>query len=293
MLKLETLNELTLKVTCDGQGRLYTKKGAWIGGEYYGNQAPFRFEKALLGPGNNAVQAIGRQLMRRFTGENLELAIVNYQGQSITYFADLGQHVTVIKLAQGQVLSVESENILAFTDDCDYKVRFIGCGVISQKGLATSTLSAKGPNAQAAILTDGNPIVLSNMQNGAILRADPDAAVCWMTQGVYDPAIKFDFNLKTLIPGQTSGETYQFEYSRPSVVVIQPSERTSGIDIGMDGKGGKPTRQDNHVFRQDGNQMFNNMGGNNGMGNNGMGGQQGGLGGLGGLGSVLGGIINS
>ena len=59
MLKLETLNELTLKVTCDGQGRLYTKKGAWIGGEYYGNQAPFRFEKALLGPGNNAVQAIG------------------------------------------------------------------------------------------------------------------------------------------------------------------------------------------------------------------------------------------
>lgn len=288
MLKLETLNELTLKVTCDGQGELHTKKGAWIGGEYYGNQAPFRFEKEMLGPGKNAVQAIGRQLMRRFTGENLELAKVKYQGQSITYFADMGKHVTVIKLGQGQVLSVESENILAFCD-CDYRVRFIGVGVVSQKGLATSTLTAMGPNAQVAILTDGNPIVLSNMQNGSVLRADPDAAVCWMTQGVYDPAMKFDFNLKTLIPGQTSGETYQFEYSRPSVVVLQPSERTSGIDIGMDGQGGQPVRQDNNLFRQDGNQMFNNM--NMGNNNGGFGGnnQQGGLGGLG---SILGGIIS-
>ena len=282
MLKLETLNELTLKVTCDGQGVLHTKKGAWIGGEYYGNNAPFQFEKELLGPGNNMVQAIGRQLMRRFTGENLELAKVSYRGQSITYFADAGNHVTVINLNQGQTLSVESENILAFTDDCDYKVRFIGVGVVSQKGLATSTLTAKGPNAQVAILTDGNPIVLSNMQNGATLRADPDAAVCWMTQGISDPAIKFDFNLKMLIPGGTSGETYQFEYAKPTVVVIQPSERTSGIDIGMDGKGGKATRQDNHLFRQDGNQMFNGMGGNN---NNG--------GGLGGLGNMLGNILNS
>lgn len=285
MLKLETLNELTLKVTCDGQGRLHTKKGAWIGGEYYGSQAPFRFEKELLGPGNNVAQAIGRQLMRRFTGENLELALVTYQGQSITYFADLGQHVTVINLGQGQVLSVESENLLAFTDDCDYSVRFIGCGVVSQKGLATSTLSAKGPNAQVAILTDGNPIVLSNMQNGSILRADSDAAVCWLTQGVYDPALKFDFNLKTLIPGQTSGETYQFEYSRPSLVVIQPSERTSGIDIGMDGKGGKPVRQENNLFRQGGNQMVQNLGQVMGSPNGGNG--------LGGLGGILGGMLNS
>lgn len=31
--------------------------------------------------------------------------------------------------------SVESENILAFSQDCDYSVRFIGVGVLSQKGL--------------------------------------------------------------------------------------------------------------------------------------------------------------
>jgi uncharacterized protein (AIM24 family) len=287
MLKLETLNELTLKVTCDGNGTLFTKKGAWIGGEYYG-QTPFRFEKVLLGPQSNLAQAAVQHVMRRFTGENLELAKVSYGGQCITYFADLGQHVTVLNLSQGQVLSVESENLLAFTDTCDYSVRFIGVGVVSQKGLATSTLKGMGPNAQVAILTDGNPIVLSNMQNGSVLRADPDAAVCWLTNGVYDPQIKFDFNLKTLIPGQTSGETYQFEFARPTAVVIQHSERTSGIDIGMDGSGGKPTKQDNHIFRQDGNQMFNNLGN---MGN-GSGGNSG-LGGLGNLGGIIGGIMNS
>ena len=94
--------------------------------------------------------------------------------------------------------------------------------------------------------------------------------------------------LFTLI-GQASGESYMFEFKNQAVVVIQPNERTSGIDIGMDGKGGKPTRQDNNLFRQDGNQMFNNM--NMGNNNGGFGGnnQQGGLGGLG---SILGGIIS-
>lgn len=62
-----------------------------------------------------------------------------------------------ISWAQGETISVESENILAFTQDCDYSVRFIGVGVLSQKGLATSTLTARGrkhmlPYCQTATL---------------------------------------------------------------------------------------------------------------------------------------------
>lgn len=233
----------------------------------------------LLGPQGNPLQAALGQLGRRFTGENLPLMKVKSSGQNITYYANEAQHVTVLNLQPGQRLSVESENILAFTDNIKYGVRFLAQGVISQKGLATSTLEATGPNAQVAVLTDGNPIVLSNMQNGATLTADPDAAVCWMGS---DPGFKLDLSWKNLI-GQASGESYMFEFKNQAVVIIQPNERTSGIDIGMDGKGGKPTRQDNHLFRQDGNQMFNGMGGNN----------NGGGGGLGGLGSMLGNILNS
>lgn len=279
MLKLETLNELTLKVTCDGNGSdiLHTKTGSWIGGENYGQMA-FRFDKELLGPGGNPLQAAMGQVFRRFTGENMPLTKVIYQGQSITYFANESQHVTVINLQPNQTLSVESESLLAFTDSCKYGIRFMAQGVISQKGLATSTLTGVGPGAQVAILTDGNPVVLSNMQNGSTLFADPDSAVCWTC----DPSIKFQLSWKNLI-GQANGESYLFAYDKPGFVVLQPNERTSGIDIGMDGKGGKPTRQDNNLFRQGGNQMFNGMGGNNG----------GAGGGLGGLGNMLGNILNS
>jgi uncharacterized protein (AIM24 family) len=234
----------------------------------------------LLGPQGNPLQAALGQLGRRFTGENLPLMKVKSSGQNITYYANLAQHVTVLNLQPGQRLSVESENILAFTDNIKYGVRFLAQGVISQKGLATSTLEATGPNAQVAVLTDGNPIVLSNMQNGATLTADPDAAVCWMGA---DPGFKLDLSWKNLI-GQASGESYMFEFKNQAVVIIQPNERQSGIDIGMDGKGGKPTRQDNNLFRQDGNQMFNGLGGGN---------NNGGGGGLGGLGSMLGNILNS
>ena len=44
MYKLETLNELTLKATCDGSGVLFTKAGAFISGECYGAKN-YQFEK--------------------------------------------------------------------------------------------------------------------------------------------------------------------------------------------------------------------------------------------------------
>ena len=280
MLRLETLNELTLKVTCDGNGRdeLFTKTGAWVGGENYGDKN-FKFDKVLLGPQGNALQAAVGQIARRFTGENMPLTKVTYNGQSVTYFANEAQHVTVINLQPNQRLSVESENLLAFTSSCKYGIRFMAQGVVSQKGLATSTLTGPG---SVAILTDGNPVVMTNMQNGATLFADPDAAVCWTV----DPAIKFDLSWKNLI-GQASGESYLFAFNQPGFVVLQPNERTSGIDIGMDGKGGKATRQDNHLFRQDGNQGLNAVGGMFGGNNGGNGG------GLGGVLGGLGGIFNS
>ena len=218
---------------------------------------------------------------------------VTSRGQNITYYANEQQHVVVLNLQRGQTLSVESENLLAFTENVKYGVRFLAQGIVSQKGLATSTLTGTGPNAQVAILTDGNPVVLSNMQNGAILTADPDAIVAWMGS---DPQFELDLSWKMLLGANgRSGESYMFKWTQGAAVIIQPSERKSGIDIGMDGKGGKPTTQDNNLFRQDGNQMLNQIGNAFGGQNNGghNGNNNGGLGGLGGLGNILGGIINN
>ena len=285
MLKLETVNELTLKVTSQGGGDvLFTKAGAFIAGECYG-QKNYAFEKALLGPQGNPLQAALGQLGRRFTGENLPLMKVTMRGDSITYYANEEQHVVVYHLNQGETISVESENILAFTQDCKYGIRFLAQGVISQKGLATSTLTGMGPNAYVAVLVEGNPIVLSNMQNGSTLEVDPDSVVCWIGA---DPGFKLDLSWKNLI-GQASGETYMFEWGqgRAATVIIQPKERTSGLDVSMDGKrtGGKPTKQQGVSMGQSMNDMGSMLGG---LGNMLGGGGNNGGGGLGGLGGMLG-----
>ena len=234
MLKFETINELTLKVTCTGNDVLFTKAGAFIAGNNYGNKN-YKFEKVLLGPQNNIGQALLGQIARRVTGENFPLMKVNLNGDSVTYYASYGQHVVIYHLEHGETISVESENILAFTQDCDYSVRFIGVGILSQKGLATSTLTARGSNAYVAVLSDGNPIVLSNVTSGDTISVDPDAVICWIGNGHCDPQVKADVSWKTFI-GQASGESYQFEWPGNAgvTVIIQPSERNGGIRVSMD-----------------------------------------------------------
>ncbi len=236
MITFETVNELTLKVTNTGNDVLFTKAGAFIAGQSNGGKN-YRFEKVLLGPQKGVLQAALGSLARRAAGENLPLMKVIMTGDSETYYANYGQHIVAYKLDQGEVVSIESENILAFTQDCEYSVRFLGCGVISQKGLATSTLTGRGPNAYVAILSDGNPIVLSNVQSHSVISVDPDAIICWMgnESNNSDPQIKVDVNWKTFI-GQASGESYAFEWgaNQPVTVVIQPSERTGGIKVAVD-----------------------------------------------------------
>lgn len=234
MIKFETVNELTLKVTCTGSDVLFTRAGAFIAGDNSGGKN-YKFEKVLLGPQNNLGQALLGSLARRATGENLPLMKVLLNGDSVTYYANYGQHVVIYHLEMGETISVESENILAFTQDCDYRVRFIGVGILSQKGLATSTLTAKGKNAYVAVLSDGNPIVLSNVNTNNTISVDPDAVICWVGNGHCDPRVTTDVSWKTFI-GQTSGESYQFEWSggQGVTVIIQPSERKSGIHIGID-----------------------------------------------------------
>ena len=234
MLTFETINELTLKVTCTGNDVLIAKAGAFIAGETAGEKN-YKFEKLLLGPQNNLGQALLGSITRRITGENLPLMKVMLNGDSVTYYANCGQHIVIYHLQQGETISVESENILAFTQDCDYSVRFVGVGVLSQKGLATSTLTARGNNAYVAVLSDGNPIVLSNVTSNGTISVDPDAVICWIGNGHCDPHITADVSWKTFI-GQTSGESYQFEWSGNSnvTVILQPSERRSGLNLSVD-----------------------------------------------------------
>lgn len=212
MAYFETVNELTLKVTFDNGERIHSKAGAMIG-----FQGSLNFDKELLGPGSSGGNAFLGQITRRLTGENLPLMLVTPQGRAVGYFANRAQHVIVLDLKHGERVSVESENILAFTESCQYSVRFMGAGIISQKGMFTSTIIGPG---QCALLCDGNPIALT-----APCSVDPDAFVFYV--GQEDPQFRTQLTWKNFI-GQASGESYFLEFSDPrTTVIVQPNERVS------------------------------------------------------------------
>ena len=134
MLTLETVNELTLKVTCSGSGVLIAKAGSFIAGDSPGGKN-YKFEKLLLGPQNNFAQAAFGSLVRRITGENIPLMKVMMNGDSVTYYANNSQHVVIYKLSPGEVISVESENLLAFTQECSMKCALSAAASSPRKGL--------------------------------------------------------------------------------------------------------------------------------------------------------------
>lgn len=261
MFRLEVVNQLTCMATCeDGEGALFTKAGAMIA-----YQGKCKFKKVLLGPEGNALKAITNQIGRRMTGENMPLMEVKSKGKTVSYYANLGQNIAVVDLNPGEELKVESENLLAFTDGCGYSFKFLAQGVISQKGLFTSVLKGEKPGAQAAVICDGNPVILPTP-----CYADPDALVAWIGS---DPEIHLDVGWKNFI-GQSSGESYSFKFNQPGgQVLLQPFERQSGIHIGIDDKRYTPSNPNTAYSGRPqgtGNNIYNNQyGPNNGYGNNG------------------------
>lgn len=212
----------------EGNGRFYAKKGAMVA--FKGN---FKFEKMLLGPdnGGGVMGSLLGMAKRKLTGENIELMTVD--GSGAIYLAQNAYHVSIFTLESGDSLSVESENLLAFPSELQYDVRFIGSGVLSQKGLATTVLrNRSNQTQQVAVITDGNPLMLESP-----CVVDPDAVVAWTSNlnGGGDPSVALNnFNWKTVI-GQTSGESYQFQFNQPNqMILVQPSERLSGLKIGID-----------------------------------------------------------
>ena len=206
-LKFELEGELTCKVTGDGKG--VAKKGVLVA--YQGN---YKFEKMLVGPNNggSALNGIFNQVVRKLTGENIPLMTV--EGSGTIYLAENAAHITVINLDNDEVC-VESENLLAFEEQLKYDVRFVGVGMLSQKGMITSVLKGTG---KVIIKSDGNPIVIESP-----CCVDPNAVVAWT--GSRDPGIKVDATWKTFL-GQTSGESYQLDFNFPgSTVIVQPAER--------------------------------------------------------------------
>lgn len=186
-------------------GALRARHGSMVA---YQGQVDFRHEGMTFdGAG------IKKMLKKAVTGEGLDLMQVTGNGE--VFFADMGADVHIIDL-EGDTLSINGMNILAFSDTLDWDIQLIRSAGIVAGGLFNTIVSGTG---QVAVTSQGTPVVLD--VGSAPTFADPDAVVCWSAGLQVAPQVSTSF--QSMI-GRDGGEGMQLGFSGQGFVMVQPSE---------------------------------------------------------------------
>jgi uncharacterized protein (AIM24 family) len=192
-------NKRLLDITLDGT--VMVKAGSMVG---YTGEVTFTgkssAEGGLTGFIKEAVSSEGTPVMEA-------------EGQGHLYVAEQGKKVQILDLDDGESISVNGTDVLAFESTIDYEINTIGSvSEAAAGGLTNVYLTGPG---QVAISTHGDPLVLKPP-----VTTDPDATVAWSSN--LSPSIGTN---KAIEIGQTSGETIQMDFTgSDGFVVIQPYE---------------------------------------------------------------------
>ena len=198
----ELQSEKMLGVSVDGT--IMTKAGSMVG--YTGNVS---FTRKSAG-------GVSGFLKQRATGEKSPM--MEASGTGKLFLADQGKRVQILDLDEGEDISVNGNDILAFEDSVDWSLKTIdSIAGASAGGLFNIYLSGPG---HVAVTTHGHPLVVPTPAN-----TDPAATVAWSAN--VSPSIDTDLNVRSFL-GRKSGESYQLEFSREGgFVIIQPFEERS------------------------------------------------------------------
>jgi uncharacterized protein (AIM24 family) len=157
---------------------------------------------------------ISRMIRSWATGEGVPLMICTGQGE--LYLADYGKDVVVMQL-QGEALSVNGKNILAFDSTLQWNIeRVQGVSMLSGMGMFNVVLRGQG---WVALTSKGTPIVLDTREAETFV--DTDALVAF-TEGLRIKPRR-TARLGGLL-GRGTGEAFQLGFSGQGFVVVQPSE---------------------------------------------------------------------
>jgi len=139
--------------------------------------------------------------------------IMEAEGHGHLYIAEQSKKVQVLSLDEGESISVNGNDVLAFESSVEYEINTVSSiSGMAAGGLTNVYLSGPG---EVAISTHGDPLVITPP-----VYTDPDATVAWSAN--LSPS--FEMNKKLEI-GQTSGESIQMEFTgSDGFVVIQPYE---------------------------------------------------------------------
>jgi uncharacterized protein (AIM24 family) len=190
-------------------------KGAMVA---YQGQVRFEHERA---------GSVGRLLKKMVTSEDMPLMRVSGQGD--VFFAHEAGYVYLVELA-GDGISVNGRNLLAFDASLQWDInRVKGAGIMAG-GLFNTTVSGTGA---VALCTVGHPVVLDCSQQPTYV--DVQACVAWSANLV--PSVVSSMNMRSMLRGG-SGEAFQYAFSGPGFVVVQPSEWQPVTQDGSGGSGG-------------------------------------------------------
>jgi uncharacterized protein (AIM24 family) len=139
--------------------------------------------------------------------------VMEAEGHGHLYVADQGKKVQILDLDEGESISVNGTDILAFEESVGYEISTIG-GISEAAAGGLTNVHLTGPG-EVAITTHGDPLVLSPP-----VVTDPDATVAWSAD--LSPSVGTN---KAIEIGQTSGESIQMQFTGDDgFVVIQPHE---------------------------------------------------------------------
>jgi uncharacterized protein (AIM24 family) len=172
----------------------------------YQGQITFVHEKA---------GSMGKLLKKALTNEDMPLMRVSGNGE--VFFANDAGYVYLLDLG-GDAISVNGRNLLAFDASLTWDInRVKGAGLMAG-GLFNTTVSGAGT---VALCTVGQPVVLDCSRQPTYV--DVQAAVAWSAGLV--PTVVSSMNMRSMLRGGT-GEAFQYAFSGPGFVVVQPHEWT-------------------------------------------------------------------
>lgn len=196
----ELENSYTLDVAVDGS--VLAKAGAMIA---YTGELSFTGQATPEG-------GITGFLKEAATGEGTP--IMNVEGNGHVYLADQEKKVQIISLDDGDALTVNGEDVLAFESQIAYEINSIDSLAGAFAGGFTNVY-LEGPG-HVALTTHGDPLVVEPP-----VTTDPSATVAWNRT---TPDVAVNRNLSDMI-GQESGERFQMNFDgSDGFVVVQPYE---------------------------------------------------------------------
>ena len=161
---------------------------------------------------------VGKWLKKAVTGEGT--LTMQATGRGHLYLADQGKRIHVLRLGNGESISVNGSDVLAFEESVEWDIKMMKkISGMASGGLFNMQLTGPG---MIAFGTHGNPLVLETP-----VVTDPMATVAWSTHT--PPEFRTDLSVGSFL-GKASGEEIQMDFRQPGgFVVVQPYEEAPDL----------------------------------------------------------------